>query len=104
MAKVDPVYRVAAQAGADAYAGGKSNSDVGQAVTAAVQKEVDRLQVDRPGTCVLSLDLLELRQLDDISNLIKPAVRRFGVGARLRKDSKGTRLATVMILDEVFCD
>ena len=104
VAQVDPVYRVAARAGADAYASGKSDSAVGEAVAAAVQKEVDRLHVGRPGSCVMPIELLELRQLEDLSDLTKPAVSRFGVGARLRKDAKGTRLSTVIVIDDVFCN
>ena len=52
----------------------------------------------------MPIDLLELRQLEDLSDLTKPAVSRFGVGARLRKDSKGTRLSTVIVIDDVFCN
>jgi hypothetical protein len=46
---------------------------------------------------------LELRQLNDIPSLSAPELRRFGVGARLRTDAKGTRLSTVLMLEGVAC-
>lgn len=103
-ARVDPVYRVSAQAGANAYAAGKSVDDVNRAAEAALQKEVERLKVGSKGGCIRLVELLELRQLEDVPPLIQPALRSFGVGARLRKDSKGTRLSTVFLYPGSTCD
>jgi len=99
----DPVYRVAAQAGANTYASGASEGDVNQAIEAALQKEVDRLHVGRGGGCSALVELLELTQLNELPSVLDPKVRSFGVGARVRKDSKGTRLATVIILQGGSC-
>jgi uncharacterized protein YkwD len=96
--KIDAVYRVAAQAGADAYANDSSIPDVGKEVERALQKEIDRLHVNRAGGCTLTLDLLELSQLNDLTTLTQPALKSLGVGTRLRKDAKGTRLATVILM------
>lgn len=102
--KVDAFYRVGAQAGADANANGESIPDVVKAVERALQKEVDRLHVTRPGACTLTLDLLELRQLNDLTTLTQPTLKSLGVGTRLRKDSKGTRLSTVILLQGASCN
>lgn len=101
---VDTVYRVGAQAGADAYASGKSLPDVDQAVQRALQKEVERLNVGRPGSCSLTFELLELRQLNELTALTQPSLKSFGVGARLHKDSKGTRLSTVILTQGAPCN
>jgi hypothetical protein len=102
-AVVDPVYRAGAQAGADALAAGKNTAEVGQAVQSALQREVLRRRTRRPGGCTLSLDMLELRQLQDIPALTLPALGRVGVGARKRHDARGTRLATVFVLEGEAC-
>jgi len=103
-ANIDSVYRVAAQAGANAYAEGGAESEIEKAVGRALQKEVDRLHVARAGACIKSIELLELAQLDDITALTQPSLRTFAVGARLHKDSKGTRLSTTIILQGVPCN
>jgi hypothetical protein len=100
---VDSIYRVAAQAGADALADGDDQDAVGRAVEKALQREVDRLRTSRPGACISSLDLLELSQLNDMAALTQPGLRRVGVGARTRRDGKGTRLSTVIMLEGVPC-
>jgi hypothetical protein len=100
---VDSVYRVAAQAGADALAHGDPQDEIGRAVEDALQREVDRLRTSRPGACISSSDLLELSQLNDMAALTQPGLRRIGVGARTRTDSKGTRLSTVIMLEGVPC-
>ena len=102
-AKVDHIMRVAAQAGANASANGDDDKDVNKAVQEALQKEVDRLHVNSEGGCVSVIALLELGQLDRIDILNQPNLRSFGVGARLRKDAKGTRLATVLMLQGPAC-
>ena len=102
--KVDAVYGVAAQAGADAYANGSSIPDVDKAIQRALQREIDRLQVNRPGVCSVTLDLLERRQLNDLTTLTQPTLKSIGVGTRLRKDSKGTRLSTVILMQGAPCN
>jgi hypothetical protein len=102
--KIDAVYRVGAQTGADAYANGASIADVNKAVGGAVQKEIDRLNVNRPGACTVTLDLLELRQLNELTTLTEPTLKSIGVGTRLRKDSKGTRLSTVLVMQGAPCN
>jgi uncharacterized protein YkwD len=97
-AKVDRITRVAAQAGANASANGADDKDVAKAVQEALQKEVDRLHVGSEGGCISVIELLELSQLDRIDDLNQPNLRSYGVGARLRKDAKGTRLSTVLML------
>ena len=104
VANVDAVYRVAAEAGANAYANGASESDVKKAVGGAIQKEVDRLHASRGGGCSSLVELLELTQLNELPSLLDPKLRSFGVGARLRKDSRGARLATVIILEDGRCN
>ena len=104
VASADAIYRVSAQAGANVYANGGSQSDVNKAVEAAIQKEVDRQHVRRGGGCSNLVELLELTQLNEIPSLADPKLRTFGVGARLRKDSKGTRLSTVIILEGGSCN
>ena len=103
-ASADPIYRVSAQAGADELADGGDQKEVGKVVEAAAQREVQRLHASQPRSyCVLQAELLELRQLGDIPLLTSPALRRFGVGVHLRRDAKGTRLSTVLILEGVPC-
>jgi uncharacterized protein YkwD len=100
---VDSIYRVAAQAGAEALADGDDQDEIGRAVEKALQREVDRLRTSRPGACIRASDLLELSQLNDVPALVEPGLRRIGVGARTRHDSKGTRLSTVIMLEGVPC-
>jgi len=99
----DPIYRVGAQAGADALADGSDASDVAKAIDTALQREIQRQRAGRPASCVLQVELLELSQLNEMPLLASPALRRFGLGARVRRDAKGTRLSTVFMLEGVPC-
>ncbi|HET7540614.1 MAG TPA: CAP domain-containing protein [Polyangiaceae bacterium] len=101
---IDAVYRVSAQAGAEAYATGKSIADVDKAVERALQKETERLNVGRLGGCTTMIELLELKQLNEVVILTQPSLKSFGVGTRLRKDSKGTRLSTVILMQGAPCN
>ena len=103
-ASLDPVYRVGAQAGAVAFADGRSDGDMEKAINEALQKEADRLHVGVEAACTRFFELVELSQLNEAPILSEAALRRFGVGARLRKDSKGTRLSTVILLQGVPCN
>jgi uncharacterized protein YkwD len=103
VAAIDPVYRAGAQAGADALAAAKSDAEIGQAIASAMQREVNRLRTRRPNGCTLSLDMLELRQLEDIPALTLPTLQRLGVGARIHRDARGTRLATVFMVEGEAC-
>ena len=99
----DEAYSAGAQAGADALANGDAPSAIGNAVQGALQRAVNRLHTSRPGGCVASLDLLELSQLNEIPSLGLPGLKRFGVGARVRRDEKGARLSTVFMFEGVPC-
>ncbi|MEI9938616.1 MAG: CAP domain-containing protein [Pseudomonadota bacterium] len=103
LASVDPIYRAAAQAGADAYANGKEERDIVRAAQSALDREVNRLHSGRPGGCQQALELLELSTLSEIPALSEPGLRRYGVGAHMRRDSKGARLSTLFILEGVPC-
>ena len=102
-ASPDAVYRVGAQAGANALAAGGDAAAIGAAIQTAMQREVNRLHTSRAGGCTQSLDLLELAQLGEIATLLQPGLRRFGVGAKLREDERGRRLSTVIMVEGVPC-
>ncbi len=102
-AKFDSIYRVAAQAGADAFADDGNPGAIGKAVESALVREVKRRQSGRPSACIEALELLELSQLTQFPGLSQPALRRIGVGARLHRDSRGARLSTVLLLEGVPC-
>lgn len=99
----DPVYSAGAQAGADAMARGDDMDDVAKAEAVVMQREVDRLRSNRSGSCVFRVDLLELVQLKQLKAGLSPQLRRYGIGARLHRDEKGTRLSTVFMLEGVPC-
>jgi uncharacterized protein YkwD len=99
----DPVYRGAAQSGADALARGADPKDVAQAVQAGVQREVNRLRTSRPGACTVQLEMLELSQLSTVPHLLSPDLGRLGVGTRLVEDKRGKRLSTIFLLDGPAC-
>lgn len=50
-----------------------------------------------------SLPFLEVAQLKQLKVELSPQLRRYGIGARLRRDEKGPRLSTVFMLDGVPC-
>jgi uncharacterized protein YkwD len=99
----DPVYRGAAQSGADALAGGADEKEVQEAVQSGLDREVNRLQASRPAACSLPIELLELNQLNEIPHLVSPDLGRLGIGARLAQDKRGKRLSTVFMLDGPAC-
>ena len=99
----DPIYRSVAQAGAEKLADGAESDEAEQAMQAVLQREVDRLNSGRPAHCISELELLELPQLGQLSALIAPDLRRVGVGAKLRQDKRGKRLATVLVFDGAAC-
>lgn len=99
----DPIYTAGAQAGADAMASGADADDVAKAEAAVMQREVNRLRSNRSGSCVYRVDLLELTQLTQLKVAVSPQLRRYGIGARLRRDEKGPRLSTVFMLEGVPC-
>lgn len=101
--KDDPIYGNAAQAGAEVLASGGQQSEIVRAVEQALRKEVKRHGSGRPASCILALEVLEPVQLTELPGVLSPALRRIGVGARLREDNKGRRLATVLMLEGVTC-
>jgi len=99
----DPVYRGAAQAGADKLADGAEPKDVGQAIESGVAREVARLRSSRPNGCTRYLELLELEQLKTVPELFSPDLVRLGLATHVHQDKKGKRLATVFVLDGPLC-
>lgn len=99
----DDVYSAGAQAGAEALAKGEPAAEIGNAVHGALQREVNRRHTGRAGGCIASVDLLELSQLSEIPSLSWPGLKRFGVGARVRRDDRGSRLSTVFMFEGVPC-
>lgn len=102
-ARVDPVYRAGAHAGAGALSDGGDDAAVTKAIEAGMKRGADRLRSGRPAACTYYVDLLELAQLDQIVDLSHPGLRAIGVGARLRTDDRGSRLVTVILLLGVPC-
>jgi uncharacterized protein YkwD len=104
---VDPLYRTAAQQGAQAYLkASKPTADLAAKATAeAIRAEVGKLHTARAATsaCTLFLELLEVEQLERNPLLVAPGLVKIGVGAQMRIDDKGSRLATVIILEGVPC-
>jgi hypothetical protein len=98
--KLDPIYRASAGAGAQALLETHDRKLVTAAIERAMQAEVDRRQSERPATCLLMLYLMALEQLEDHIELKSPSLRRLGVGVRLKQDAKGSRLATVVVLED----
>jgi hypothetical protein len=99
----DPIYRSVAQAGAEKFASGAETDEANQTMRAVFKREVDRLNSARPAHCTSVFDLLELSQLGEISLLFAVDLGRVGIGAKLREDSKGKRLATVLVFDGPAC-
>jgi len=99
----DPVYRAAAQAGADKLAGGGEPKEVDQAIQSGVVREVNRLRSSRPNGCSRYLELLELEQLKSIPELLSPDLGRLGLATHLHQDDHGKRLSTVLVLDGPAC-
>ncbi len=100
---MDPVYRAAAQAGADSLANGEDPARVQELVGSTLQREAARLRASRPASCSFSTNLLELSQPEQSSALLLPTLKRVGVGARLVNDDKGGRLVTLLVFDGVPC-
>ena len=92
-----------AQAAADALASDQGDADVTRALQTALQREVNRLHTKRPSACTFSLELLELRQLEEMPALVLPSVQRLGIGTRLHRTAKGTSLATVFMFEGEAC-
>ncbi len=101
----DPLYRVAADAGAAAYAeAANPTPEVAVAAeNAALAREVQRARSSRPGGCSFLTEILELDQLDQNAALLAPSLRRFGIGARVHQDAHGQRLTVMMILEGIPC-
>jgi uncharacterized protein YkwD len=107
---VDPVYRTAAQRGVEAYAKASvPTADIAnKAAVDAIHGEISRLRnmrAPRSATtaCTLFLELAEVDQLERNPPLLARGLAKFGVGAVLRNDTKGTRLVTMFILEGVPC-
>jgi hypothetical protein len=103
MYEADPVYRGAAQSGADAFARGEEHKEIEATVQSGLAREVNRLRTSRPDGCIVQIELLELDQLGTIPQLLMPELGRLGVGARIAEDNRGRRLATVFMTDGAAC-
>lgn len=101
--EADPVYRGAAQSGADAFARGGEHKEIEAAVQSGLAREVNRLRTSRPSGCIIQIELLELDQLSTIPQLLTPELGRLGVGARIAEDKRGRRLAIVFMTDGAAC-
>jgi uncharacterized protein YkwD len=99
IAKLDTIYSLAAQSGADAAANGSSAAGALESAERALRREVERRQSDRPSSCVYQLELLELEQLSTIRMLLQPSLRRFGIGARRHGPENRPALATFFMLE-----
>jgi len=102
---IDPIYRTAAQRGVQAYLkASQPTPEVAiSATSAAIRSEVNRLRASRPASCTVFAELLEVEQLEQSAMVLDPSVVKFGVGAQLRTDDKGSRLATVIVLEGGTC-
>ncbi len=99
----DPIYRSVAQAGAEKLASGADSDEAQEAMSAVMQREVNRLNSTRPAHCTSVFELLELPQLRELSTLFAADLGRVGIGAKLREDQKGKRLSTVLVFDGPAC-
>ncbi len=100
----NPAYRAAAQAGAEARGRGDEPQAVNDAVVIAFRNAAGRRPATRPPECNLTIELLELSQLNEYPALTAAGLRQFGVGALSRTDAVGTRLSTVILYEGVPCD
>jgi hypothetical protein len=104
---VDPLYRTAAQQGVKLYLkASKPTPDIATKATAdAIVTEVGRLRTARAAAsaCTVFMELLELEQLERNPILLSPGAFKFGLGAQVQTDDKGSRLATIMVLEGVPC-
>ena len=101
----DPIYRVAVEAGIDAYVAAEApTADVAvRAQNAALTREVQRARSSRGGGCSFVTEIIELDQLERTPILSAPEIRRYAVAARVRKDAHGPRLAVMMLLEGPPC-
>ncbi len=102
---LDAIYRVASDAGVAAYvAASNPTSDIAtSARDAALKAEVRRTKSSRPANCSLLAEIVELSQLEQTPILLDPNIRSLGVGARLRDDEHGKRLAVMISFDGAAC-
>jgi hypothetical protein len=104
---VDPIYRIAAQRGVQAYLKASNpTADVAMKATVeAIRTEIGRLRTPRAAAtaCTFFLELAEIEQLEQTPALLAPGLAKFGLDAQLHKDEKGARLTTVMVLEGVPC-
>jgi hypothetical protein len=101
----DPIYRVAVEAGVQAFAeAANPTPEVAvRAQNAALAREVQRARASRPAACSLVTEILELEQLEHTALLLAPGIRRYGIAARVRKDAHGERVAVMMLLEGAPC-
>lgn len=99
----DDIYRVAAEAGLDAYlAAPLPTSEIAvTAMHAALVQEVQRRHASRAGSCSFVGELIDPEQLAQNPVLLAPGVRRFGLAARPRVDGKA--LLVMMVLEGAPC-
>jgi uncharacterized protein YkwD len=103
----DPIYRTAAQRGVQAYLQStKPTPEVATKATVdAIGAEIGRLRTPRAATsvCALFVELLEMEQLERRAMFLAPSLIKFGIGAQMKTDEKGSRLITIFILEGAPC-
>jgi len=99
----DDIYRVAAEAGLEAYlAAPVPTSEIAvTAMHAALVQEVQRRHASRASSCSFVGELIDREQLAQNAALLAPGVRRFGLAARPRSDGKA--LLVMMVLEGAPC-
>ena len=105
---VDTLYRYAAQRGVQAFLkASKPTNDIAFSATQdALRSESRRVRAPRPAgaVCTLFVELAEVEQLELIPGVLAPGLLKFGLGAQAHTDDKGTRLATVIVLEGAPCN
>ena len=99
----DDIYRIAAEAGLEAYAAAPApSSEIAvTAMHAALVREVQRRHASRAGSCSFVGELIDSEQLAQNPVLLAPGMRRFGLAARPR--AGGSALLVMMVLEGVPC-
>ena len=101
----DSIYRVAVEAGVDAYVTASTPTPevAVRAQNAALTREVQRVRSSRAGGCSFVTEIIELDQLERTPILSAPEIRRYAIATRVRQDDHGPRLAVMMLLEGPPC-
>jgi len=99
-----PAFAAAAAAGAKALAKGADGKKVARVVGQIVQSQVDNGVFEPLTYCIYQEDLLEAEQLKASKALMRPTLRRVGVGVQRHDTPAGLRAATVFLVDGPECE